>query len=148
VRQWIVAGLGGEDDHRDRRHEFVTERSERCPTLLENLHEAVTDACAAIEHLTDDDLLTVHGIQGSEVTAMKAIHHVVEHFAWHSGQIAWFAELRAGSDHGLAFYDEARVNAARNDWDSRHGPRVRHDRSGRSRVHGTSAAPARRSDRA
>ena len=43
-----------------------------------------------------------------------AVLHVVEHFSWHTGQVVWIAKARAGAAHGLAFYDDAAVNAARN----------------------------------
>ena len=59
-------------------------------------------------------LARTHGIQGFEVTGLAAVLHVVEHFSWHTGQAVWIAKARAGAEHGLAFYDDARVNKARN----------------------------------
>lgn len=59
-------------------------------------------------------MTAVHEIQGYRVTGLKAVFHVVEHFSWHSGLITWLAKLRAGAWHGLSYYDDARLNAAKN----------------------------------
>lgn len=118
VRQWICSGLGGAPDHRERAEEFaaIGEAEERRDgaALLARLAATVEAACAVIADLDADALTREWRIQGFEVTGTYAVSHVVEHFSWHTGQAVWIAKARAGAGHGIAFYDEAAVNAARN----------------------------------
>lgn len=114
VRQWICSGLGGAPDARDRASEFAAEDGPEGAVLLARLAATVDEACRVIERMDAGALTGKHRIQGNEVTGLYAVVHVVEHFAWHTGQAVWIAKARAGAAHGLAFYDEARVNAARN----------------------------------
>lgn len=116
VRQWILSGLGGEADNRERAAEFAATSSEADgQELLTRLRATTTQAAALVEALDDSVLLAEHTIQGFPVTGLAAIYHVVEHFSWHTGQAVWIAKARAGAGHGVAFYDEGQVNQARND---------------------------------
>ena len=114
VGQWIVSGLGGRADGRDRKAEFAGEPEQDAATLMEDLEATLAEACAIFASLDAAALAKVYSIQGNRVTGLRAVFHVVEHFAWHAGQITWIAKLRAGAGHGLAFYDDVRLNAARN----------------------------------
>ena len=51
VRQWILAGLGGAEDHRDRGAEFAARGGLDAPGLLAPLRETVAAAAALIEDL-------------------------------------------------------------------------------------------------
>jgi hypothetical protein len=103
VRQWIVSGVGGAPDHRNRPKEF-SERG-RIPKseLLTELEQTLRDADQAIEKLDPGKLLEVRHIQKYDVTCLDAISHVVEHFALHLGQIIYITKLRRAAD--LRFYD-------------------------------------------
>jgi len=118
VRQWILSGVGGEPDARERTLEFSNEyREEASVERTELLEQLITTTRAATELLAslgEEPLQKGYAIQGFEVTGLEAIFHVVEHFSWHVGQAVWIAKSRAGIDHGIAFYDEARVNNDRN----------------------------------
>ena len=114
VRQWIVCGLGGADDQRDRAAEFAASDGPASRELFERLAATVHEACAVIESLDERALLAQHSIQGERVTGVYALTHVVEHFGWHTGQAVWIAKARAGAEHGLSFYDDAKVDAAHN----------------------------------
>src|ERR1051325_2183401 len=80
VRQWIVVGLGGAADTRDRDAEFaqrdVIARSE----LLTRLRETLRDADQTLADFDTERLLDQFTIQGLQVVALAAILHVVEHF--------------------------------------------------------------------
>jgi uncharacterized damage-inducible protein DinB len=93
VRQWIVAGLGGCPDTRQRQREF----DERGPlprgVLLGRLRRSVAEACRVLDQLTRADLARVHVIQKFKVTGLEAISHVTEHFAAHTGQIIYATKL-------------------------------------------------------
>ncbi|MFC2170987.1 DinB family protein [Calditrichota bacterium] len=103
VRQWIIHGLGGIDNYRQRDLEFSTRDGIVAKELLNLLSKTVEEACDIISGFTDENmLLESKTIQGFETTTFAAIFHVVEHFAYHTGQIVWIA--KAHSDEDLKFY--------------------------------------------
>ena len=118
VRQWICSGLGGAPDHRTRAEEFAADgeadEHRDGATLLAKLRATVDEACDVLAGLDTAALARTWSIQSFEVTGLYAVSHVVEHFSWHTGQAVWIAKARAGAEHGVAFFDEARVNAGRN----------------------------------
>ena len=122
VRQWILAGLRGEPDNRQRSLEFTapseeTPRDERegeRAALLDRLQATTQSAVEVIENLDGQSLETELVVQGFEVTRLEVLYHVVEHFSWHVGQAIWIAKARGGPDHGVALYDEDQVNRGRN----------------------------------
>ncbi len=106
VRQWILGGLGGARIARRRAAEFAAR--EGAP--FDALRATTIDAARVIETLDVARLPGPLSIQGFDTTGLAAIYHVVEHFSWHTGQIVWIAKLRAGAGHGLAFYDDGKLN--------------------------------------
>jgi uncharacterized damage-inducible protein DinB len=114
VRQWICSGIGGAPDHRNRASEFAAQGGPAGQALVTRLAATVTEACAVIADLDEAALQREYPIQGNRVTGRWAVYHVVEHFSWHTGQAVWIAKARAGRGHGVAFYDDARANAAKN----------------------------------
>lgn len=105
IRQWIVSGVGGAVDVRQRDLEFSARNGWTKRRLLGHIEEAVRDADAALAALTEDDLLRSRQIQGRSVTVLEAVYHVVEHFSTHTGQIILLAKLHAGEK--VRFYDDA-----------------------------------------
>src|SRR5689334_22812684 len=78
VRQWIVSGLGGEDDTRTRQQEFDERSHIPKAELIAKLKSAVEDADAVLAKLDPEVLLENRKIQGKEISVMYAIYHVVE----------------------------------------------------------------------
>lgn len=103
VRQWIVVGLGGAVDARDRDAEFAQRDVIPRDELLARLRETLSEADRTLADFDDERLLDQFSIQGLEVTALGAIIHVVEHFAMHTGQIILLAKMF--TEAGLDFYD-------------------------------------------
>lgn len=93
VRQWILSGVVGAPDRRDRDREFAERGPIARRKLLAHLERTVAEACRALEKLSTRDLARIRTIQGFRVTGFKAVAHVVEHFAYHSGQIAYATKL-------------------------------------------------------
>ncbi|HZL98963.1 MAG TPA: DinB family protein [Planctomycetota bacterium] len=114
VRQWIVSGLGGAPDQRVRESEFAAHEGAEGSVLLAALSATVAEACAVIERLPRERWMQPVTIQDFEVTVLAAVLHIVEHFSWHCGQVTWIAKLRRGAGHGLSYYDDDALNAARN----------------------------------
>ncbi|MBI3664943.1 MAG: DUF1572 family protein [Acidobacteria bacterium] len=102
VRQWIVAGVGGAPDTRDRDAEFDRRQPLTAAELGSKLAAAVKDAEEVLGRLTEADLQTRRHIQVYDVTVLEAVHHVAEHFAMHAGQILYATKLLTGAD--LGFY--------------------------------------------
>ena len=98
VRQWIVTGVGGEPDVRNRPQEFAERTHLPKDELLKKLQATLVDADRALERLDRSTLLEVRRIQKYDVTSLEAIFHVVEHFSGHVGQIIYITKLRKGVD--------------------------------------------------
>jgi len=103
VRQWIVCGVGGATDARDRDAEFAQRTVIPREELLARLKQTLSEADSALASFPSDRLLERMQIQGCEVTALEAILHVVEHFSMHTGQIILMSKVFAEVD--LGFYD-------------------------------------------
>ncbi|MGH9357068.1 MAG: DUF1572 family protein [Terriglobia bacterium] len=101
VRQWIVSGLGGKPDLRDRSREFDERGPMPARLLFARLRKAVQEACTVLSGLGSAELHTVYAIQKHRVTGFQAVSHVTDHFAYHSGQIAFITKLRLGQDLGF-----------------------------------------------
>jgi uncharacterized damage-inducible protein DinB len=103
VRQWIVSGIGGKPDIRQRSLEFSERNAIPAKIVWSALQDAVMDATQILESFPVDQLLETRKIQGFDRTPLEAIFHVVEHFAQHTGQIIYITKLREGGD--LKFYN-------------------------------------------
>lgn len=103
VRQWIVVGLGGAPDTRDRDAEFAQREVVSQTDLLARLTQTLHEADATLAAFDPEQLLQKFRIQGLEVPALEAILHVVEHFSMHTGQIILLTKLLTATD--LHFYD-------------------------------------------
>jgi uncharacterized damage-inducible protein DinB len=103
VRQWIVSGLGGKPDSRQRPLEFSERNAIPKNIVWSNLQHSVAEASQVLESFPVEQLLEKRKIQGFDETALQAIFHVVEHFSMHTGQIIYITKLRAGRD--LRFYN-------------------------------------------
>lgn len=101
VRQWIISGLGGGPDRRQRDKEFAERGPLPRRALVTRLRSTVVEACRVLKRLRTQELERVHSIQGFRVTGFQAVAHVVEHFAYHTGQIIFVAKLKLGEDLGF-----------------------------------------------
>lgn len=101
MRQWIVSGLGGAADIRERDKEF----SERGPiarsALSEKFRETAKECCAVLERLKPGDLTRNYRIQGFDVTGYEAAAQVIQHIAYHLGQIIYLTKLKRAKDLGF-----------------------------------------------
>ena len=104
VRQWIVSGVGGEQDRRDRDWEFNTRDPLPSAELRDRLGAAVDAADAVLANLPLERLPETRRIQVYEVTVLHAITNVLTHFAGHVGQIIWATKHVTGKDLGFYGY--------------------------------------------
>jgi uncharacterized damage-inducible protein DinB len=119
ARQWIVAGVGGAADTRDRPNEFASRTGIAGRTLGNLLEGTLGEVDARLVDLEnelaaaagDGPLQRLCRPQGYSQTVFDAVFHVVEHFSYHTGQIVLLAKWHA--TERMRLYDEARLNAGR-----------------------------------
>jgi len=102
ARQWVVAGIGGAPDLRERQGEFDRREGLTGDEVLEILWETLEEVDGVLAELPVDSLQEERVIQGLPNTVLSALYHVVEHFSMHTGQIIYISKLRMGRD--LEFY--------------------------------------------
>jgi len=105
VRQWIVGGVGGAPDARQRAAEFSARAGDAAPTLMARLRETLTEADAVLASLDAERLQEQRRIQGRDVKVLDAVFHVVEHFSMHTGQIILLTKRYAPGR--VQFYEDA-----------------------------------------
>ena len=98
VRQWIISGLGGAEDKRERDREFAERGPIPREALVAQLRETVREACGVLAKLSNESLARKYHIQGYRVTGLDAVFHVTEHFGYHTGQIIYITKLQRAQD--------------------------------------------------
>lgn len=103
VRQWIVAGLSGAADGRDRPAEFAERGPMPKKELLGKLEAVVDEARAVLARQTARQLLEARRIQGFAVTGLAAIFDSVPHFRGHTQEIVSLTRLQLGDAYRFAW---------------------------------------------
>jgi uncharacterized damage-inducible protein DinB len=114
VRQWLVSGVGGAPDTRDRAAEFGARSGAGADELLARLEGVLAEADSIIARLTPEDLAQRRTIQGREVSVMAAVYSAVQHFSTHLGQIIMIAKEH--SPGAIRFYEDTADGKARPIW--------------------------------
>ena len=103
VRQWIIAGVGGAADVRDRPAEFSEHGPIPKDELLGTLEAVVDEARAVLARQTARALLQARRIQGFDVTGLAAIFDSVPHFRGHTQEIVHLTRLQLGDAYQFAW---------------------------------------------
>ena len=103
ARQWLIGGVGGQPNARDRDGEFAAIDGVTKDVLLENLATTFRRIDSLLATLTEAQLTEPRTIQGASTSVFNAIYHVVEHVSMHTGQIIQLAKWRAPG--AVKFYD-------------------------------------------
>ena len=114
VRQWIVSGVGGEADNRNRPAEF-SDRSDRTKgEILAILQGTCGEADAAMARQTAADLVSPRKIQGFDSDVTSAIMHCISHFRGHTQEIIHLTRLQLGEKYQFDFVPQgaAQVSAS------------------------------------
>jgi uncharacterized damage-inducible protein DinB len=104
VTQWIGSGLGKMPDNRLRDLEFSEKGPMPSTKLIEALDRLIPLIENTLDNLTEEDFLQLHKVQVYQETGVNILVHVVEHFSYHTGQIAFFTKWRKNMD--MNFYPE------------------------------------------
>jgi hypothetical protein len=106
VQQWILHGVGGEPDHRNRPAEF-TDRAPRSRDELASLLRQTFARCdKVLAEFPPRRLLETRRIQSFEVNVLAAILDTASHFVGHQHQIVYITRLRLGDAYRFQWTPE------------------------------------------
>lgn len=112
VGQWILSGVGGMPDSRDRPLEF----SERGPLEIDELSDKLQIMLDEVEGilvtLEEERLLEPFQVQGFETTGLGAITHSVTHFVGHMQEIISLTRMQLGPDYQFNWQPRSEVEGA------------------------------------
>jgi hypothetical protein len=103
LRQWVVAGLGGAADSRDRPAEFAERGPIPKDELRRRLDAVTAEAVGVLGRLTARQLLDPRRIQGFDVTGLAAVFDSVAHFRGHTQEIVHLARSQLGDAYQFAW---------------------------------------------
>tara|TARA_R110002020_G_scaffold154714_6_gene335205 strand:+ start:89931 stop:90443 length:513 start_codon:yes stop_codon:yes gene_type:complete len=103
IGQYAISSLGRLPDTRKRDAEFEVSEGVTKEELLQKLVKIVEKAKEIIQNLPADEFIRMRQVQAYEFTGIGVITHVVEHYSYHTGQIAFWVKLLTEQD--LGFYD-------------------------------------------
>ncbi|NHF60144.1 DUF1572 family protein [Flavobacteriaceae bacterium TP-CH-4] len=108
ITQYVIASLGETEDTRKRESEFSTRTGYSKVELFEKLTSTVEKAKKTMEEASIGQLLKRREVQGFYFSGVGIIMHVVEHYSYHTGQIAFWVKQLKNTD--LGFYDGMDLN--------------------------------------
>jgi hypothetical protein len=103
LRQWIVSGVGGASDIRNRPKEFADRSNRPKAEVLAIFKKVLSEADAALAALKPDQLLQPRKIQGFDVTAIAAIMDTLPHFRGHVQEIIHMTREQLGEKYLFYF---------------------------------------------
>ena len=102
AKQWIVGSFGNIDINRQRSKEFIPKQNLDKEELINELLNLKTEMLPIIDALSETDLIEIYKVQVYNEKGINILIHVIEHFSYHTGQIAFLTKLIA--DKALNFY--------------------------------------------
>jgi hypothetical protein len=103
LRQWVVSGVGGEPDTRDRPAEFAERGPIPRDELLRRLKAVVDEADAALAALDESRLLEPRRIQGFDETVLSAVWDSLTHLSGHTQEVVYVTRLQLGDRYRFAW---------------------------------------------
>ena len=108
MTQYVISSLGKQEDARDRDAEFDAVEGYSKEALLEKLVITVQEVKNTIQNASEEQLLKKRYVQGFHFSGMGCVIHAVEHYSYHTGQIAFWVKTILNSP--LGFYDGLDLN--------------------------------------
>jgi uncharacterized damage-inducible protein DinB len=108
ITQYVISSLGETEDKRNRDLEFSTLSGYSKGELLEKLNETVEAAKRVINDASIEQLIRKRHVQGFYFSGIGVVMHAVEHYSYHTGQIAFWTKQLKNTD--LGFYDGMDLN--------------------------------------
>lgn len=104
MTQYIIASLGEQTDKRQRTKEFEMNSGFTAVELLQKLTNVVEQAKEVILNTSQKEFMKVRLVQGFKLSGIGVLLHAVEHFSYHTGQIAFWIKQETQED--LGFYKD------------------------------------------
>ncbi len=108
MRQYIIGGIGGSPDIRERDKEFSATGGLTKAELADLLHITVNEAVVVIKNTNEEHLLAIRSVQGRDINGIAIIIRVAEHFGYHTGQIVF--AVKAAKNKDLGFFSGQNLN--------------------------------------
>jgi len=108
ISQYIISSLGETEDKRNRTAEFATISGFTKHQLLQQLEDTVGMAKRTIYDASPEQFLRLRQVQGFNLSGIGVVLHAVEHYSYHTGQIAFWVKQLKNKD--LGFYDGMDLN--------------------------------------
>lgn len=112
LRQWVVAGLGGTSDLRDRPAEFTERGPIPRGELLRRLEAVVSEAQEVLNRQTAANLLAIRCIQSYDVTGLAALFDSVPHFRGHTQEIVGMTRQLLGDAYQFQWQPKTKEEGA------------------------------------
>ncbi len=109
IRQYLISGLGQTPDTRQRDEEFQVKPGLAKAQVRDRLALTLDEAMRTLDALEPASVRKTYHIQGFTLTSLEVIVHVMEHFSYHLGQIAYITKLLTDAQTG--FYDGVDLTA-------------------------------------
>ncbi len=100
LRQWVMSGLLGNPDIRERDKEFEERGPLPTSQLLSLLDQIEEELKTGLAQISPEELLRVRPVQVYEENGISILVHATEHFSYHVGQITYFTKARKDMDMG------------------------------------------------
>jgi hypothetical protein len=101
MRQWVIGGVGGAPDVRERDAEFCAEGGMDGEELMSRYSVTVDEALKIIAGTPASRLVEIIHPQGRTVSVLDAIYQVVGHVQQHVGQIILLTKQMTAADLDL-----------------------------------------------
>ena len=108
MTQYIIASLGEQDDYRNRDEEFSMTGGFTKIQLIHKLEDTVKKARLVLNECNKKQLIKKRIVQGYNLSGIGIVMHAVEHYSYHTGQIAFWTKLMTNKD--LGFFDGRDLN--------------------------------------
>jgi hypothetical protein len=103
LRQWIISGVGGAKDVRNRPVEFSDRSGRAKGEVLAILQKTVAEADGVLAKVTAEELVSKRRIQGFDETGMSAIVRAIPHFRGHVQEIIHMTREQVGEKYRFDF---------------------------------------------
>jgi hypothetical protein len=103
IRQWIIAGVGGAKDVRNRPLEFSDHSRRPKAEVLAQLQKTVAEADAVLARLTPEQLVENRRIQGFDTNVTEALFGMISHFRGHTQEIIHMTREQLGDGYQFDF---------------------------------------------
>jgi hypothetical protein len=103
LRQWIIGGIGGTKDVRNRPQEFADRSRVPAAELLGSLRRTVAEADVVLAKLDADQLMQPRRIQGFDTTVLAAAFDTIAHFRGHAQEIIHMTREQLGGEYRFDF---------------------------------------------